>query len=262
MIKFRHGEYSLHPRITRGASIHKGDRTWRLEIPAGPPGSYRLAQLDDTQGMARRAFLHHAPFQLELKARASHSQLPGTWGFGLWNDPFGISLPGTAGGLRLPALPNAAWFFHASEQSYLTLEDDQPGFGWLAAAFQSPPERAPAPKPAGRQTQPGGVAGSWLGRQVRRAASLLMRRFLTRQDSVRLDVDPCAWLTYRIDCQPQLLRFWVENDLALETPLVPRGRLGLVVWIDNQFMAYRPDGRLQLGTQANPESAWIEIAWD
>ena len=139
MLRYRIGRYSLQPRCTPGGLIQVGDRICRLEISAGPAGSYRLAQLDDTQGLMRRAFLHQAPLQLELRARASHSQLPGTWGFGLWNDPFGLSLPGTAGGLRLPALPNAAWFFHASEQNSLTLEDDQPGFGWLTAVFQSSP---------------------------------------------------------------------------------------------------------------------------
>jgi hypothetical protein len=258
MARYRIGKHSLRPRLTRGASIQIDDHYWRLEIPAGPAGSYRLAQLDDTQGLTRRAFMHQAPFLLELKARASHSQLPGTWGFGLWNDPFGLSLPGSAGGLWLPALPNAAWFFHASEQNYLTLEDDQPGFGWLAAVFQRSLRHLPdGPNRFSSNQTRSSISGSGLGRLVRRWG-----RFFVHQDSVRLDVDTCDWHTYRLDWQADRLRFWVENDLMLETLVVPRGRLGLVIWIDNQFMSFRPDGRLQSGTQENSEPAWIEIICD
>ena len=257
MSRYPFGKYSLLPRCTPGASIQAGDRLYRLEIPAGAAGSYRVAQLDDTQGLQRRAFKHRPPFQLELKGRVSQRQLPGTWGFGLWNDPFGLSLPWTAGGLRLPVLPNAAWFFHASAQNYLTLEDDQPGCGWLAAVFRSPagrPLRRPA-HPRRGPAVPG--SGGWLGRLGRRAG-----RFLVCQESARMDVNPCDWHTYRLDWQAQRVRFWVDDGLALETSWAPRLPLGLVIWIDNQFLAFRPDGSLQAGAEATLEPAWIEIAWD
>jgi hypothetical protein len=250
------GIHSLLPRCTPGASVQAGVGVYRLEIPPGPAGRYRLAQLDDTQGLRRRAFNHRAPCQIELKARASHSQLPGTWGFGLWNDPFGISLPGTAGGLRLPALPNAAWFFHASEQSYLTLEDDQPGSGWLAAVFRSPGRSVRNPARTGSQP-PARTTRNWFGRLARRTG-----RLLVRQDSIQMDVDPSDWRTYRLEWQSQQVRFWVDDGLVMETPFAPRPPLGLVIWIDNQFLSFRPDGSLQVGAQANPEPAWIEIAWD
>jgi hypothetical protein len=44
--------------------------------------------------------------------------------------------------LRLPALPNTAWFFFASPPNYLSLRDDLPAQGALAAVFRSP--RLPA----------------------------------------------------------------------------------------------------------------------
>ena len=77
-----------------------------------------------------------------------------------------------------------------------------------------------------------------------------------------MDVNPCDWHTYRLDWQAQRVRFWVDDGLALETSWAPRPPLGLVIWIDNQFLAFWPDGSLQAGAEATLEPAWIEIAWD
>src|SRR5512139_912562 len=86
----------LRPRHTRGAQVVQigpagavKSTVWRLEIPAGSAGHYRLAQLDDYSGRPRWKFPWRAPFRLALRARASASEIPGTWGFGLWNNPFG-----------------------------------------------------------------------------------------------------------------------------------------------------------------------------
>jgi hypothetical protein len=38
------------------------------------------------------------------------------------------------------------------------------------------------------------------------------------------------------------------------------GPLGLVIWIDNQYAAWRPDGTLRMGVLANPHPAWMEIS--
>ena len=75
---------------------------------------------------------------MHLEARVSSAAIPGTWGFGLWNDPYGFSFGPGNGFVRLPALPNAAWFFIASAPNYLSLRDDLPAQGGLAATFQSP----------------------------------------------------------------------------------------------------------------------------
>jgi len=65
---------------------------WRLEFPPGPQGRYRLAQLDDYSHQSRKSFPWQPPVTLSLQARVSAPALPGTWGFGLWNDPFSLSL--------------------------------------------------------------------------------------------------------------------------------------------------------------------------
>jgi hypothetical protein len=45
---------------------------------------------------------------------------------------------------------------------------------------------------------------------------------------------------------------------VLETPISPRGPLGIVIWIDNQHAAYTDEGRVSLGVESNPEPAWME----
>lgn len=228
-----------------------GQNCYRLVIPPGPIGQYRLAQLDDYAGLARHEFAHQPPFHLCLKLRASRVNLPGTWGFGLWNDPFGLGLPGMGGGLRLPLLPQAAWFFYASPENYLSLEDNGPGNGWLAMAFYSsrlrPWEFALAlllpllAIPAGR-------------RFLRRIA----RRYV-RSQAAELRVNPADWHLYCLDWREGGVTFRVDDELVFESGLSPVGRLGLVIWIDNQLMSYLPDGRLRYGLLANPEESWIEV---
>ena len=94
----------------------------RLNLPAGDATSYRLAQLDDYAHLPRGRFPHHA-LTLSLLARTSAASLPGTWGFGFWNHPFGLSLGFGGNPFSLPALPNAVWFFGASAENYLSFKD-------------------------------------------------------------------------------------------------------------------------------------------
>jgi hypothetical protein len=103
-------DLKLKERRTQGAQVTRsGPAAWRLEIPAGPAGQYRLAQLDDYAHLPRGAFPWHPPLTLSLRGCASAVDLPGTWGFGLWNDPFGLAFV-KGGGLRLPSLPTQPGF--------------------------------------------------------------------------------------------------------------------------------------------------------
>ena len=242
----------LQPNITPGSEVTRiASDAWHLEIPSGLAGRYRLAQLDDYQRLPRRAFPWHPPLSLSLSARASQASIPGTWGFGLWNDPFGLAFL-QGGGVRTPALPNAAWFFFASPPNYLSLRDDLPALGALAATFQSPawpsilflPTILLAPLFMIRP----------LVRWVRRVASSVVK-----QDAVSLAIDPLERHVYRFDWSADRTVFYVDGKLVLETTVVPGGPLGLVMWVDNQYAALPPDGRLGYGTLSNPHPAWIEI---
>jgi hypothetical protein len=237
---------NLNPRLSRDGNLTKLPKGWRLAIPAGPASRYRLSQLDDHAAMPRHAYLWHPPLGLSLRARVSSASLPGTWGFGLWNDPYGFSFgPGDVF-LRLPALPNAIWFFHSSERSYLSFRDDKPAQGFLAQAFHSPnfhPLLIPA--------------GLILPFSRRRMRPLLRR--VIEEDSVKLELNVTQWHEYRMAWNQERTKFWVDEELVLDSPVSPRPPLGLVVWIDNQYAAFTPQGKLRMGMEKNPEGAWLEV---
>ncbi len=233
----------------------RGDE-YRLTIPAGSANKYRLAQLDDYAQISRKRFPWRAPARLSLSARTSSGALPGTWGFGLWNDPFGLSLGFGGNPWRLPALPNAAWFFGASEQNYLSFREIRrdaerlsPTFaanGFIAQTFRSP-KFHPLLMPAG------------LALPFSRKAT---RRFLGRvigEDGIGLDVDVTQWHRYSLDWREERVAFEVDGVQVLESPVSPNPPLGLVIWIDNQYAAFTPEGKIGFGVLENPEPAWLEI---
>lgn len=236
------------PRTSPAASVSPTPGSgFVLKIPAGPAGRYRLAQLDDYAALPRAGFPARPPRIMSLRARASAAGVAGTWGFGFWNDPFVLSLG--LGGLpiRLPALPNAAWFFYASPESHLTLQDGKPGHGLRAQTFRSPRFHRSLIGAALRL--PLGPAGS--------------RRLLGRvveEETAALPLDLTTWHAFRLAWNADRVSFSVDGNLALETPITPVPPLGSVIWIDNQFAAFRPDGRLGWGTLANDQEASLEVA--
>jgi hypothetical protein len=253
-------EFELSPRQAGFATLICTTGGWRLDMPAGPPRIYRLAQLDDYARTPRSRLKHAPPWTFSLRARVSGVDLPGTWGFGLWNAPFGLSL-GFIGGKpgRLPALPQTAWFMHASPPNWLSLRDgpnpgsDQaiPANGFFAGTFRSPliPSFLFAP------------ALLSLPLFTIRPFSRLMRRLAGRfihQDAARVIVDVTQWHEYSIHWLSEGCIFSVDGSEILRTPCSPRPPLGLVLWIDNQFAAWTPEGKLEYGTLENPV-AWMEL---
>ncbi|MGC9520868.1 MAG: hypothetical protein ACP5HG_03170 [Anaerolineae bacterium] len=243
----------LRGRVSVGAHIHeRRPGLWRLTIPAGLEGAYHLAQLDDYGGRARSNFLWHPPVRLQVRSRASALDLPGTWGFGWWNDPFSAQLGLGGAQRRLPALPNAAWFFYASPPNYLALTDDHPAQGFLAATFAAP-KLSPALLALGVPLVP-----SLLWAPTARCVRRLGRR-IVREDAQVLEIDVTAWHDYALIWHTDEVRFLVDEQVCSATPISPDGPLGLVMWIDNQYMAFGPDGHLRLGNLAHPEG-WMELS--
>lgn len=262
--------YHLRPSQTPGARVEEVRpgrwRRWRMEIPAGPAGQYRLAQLDDYGSQPRRDFPHRPPFRLRLKARASHSTIPGTWGFGLWNNPFGMAILSGVEVLRLPALPNTAWFFYGSPPNYLALHDQAPARGWMATTFRT----ASLLRLGLRQRLEFGLAAwmlsppvlPWLALSGPARLMGVLRRLgqaLVRQEGAVLPVDPAEWHTYEMLWQRERVTFKVDDRTVAVSAASPHPPLGLVIWIDNQWAALPPTSLPGFGTLANPEPAWIEI---
>ena len=242
----------LDKRNTPGASVTELDPgCWNLSIPAGKAGQYRWAQLDDYQHRLRKDFLWQAPLKFSLTARTSGLNLAGTWGFGLWNDPFSANLGLGGMARRLPALPNAAWFFQASEPNHLAFNDDHPVRGMLAATFAAPL----IPPALLALTYPVMPLLAWP------AAARIARNLLSHQvgeSAVSLEVDVTAWHRYELEWQSDRIVFRIDEQECAVTRTSPRGRLGLVIWMDNQFAAFPPDGRLRFGTLAN-SAQWLEV---
>jgi hypothetical protein len=237
---------NLQTRVSPNASVNGIPKGYRLTIPGGDNKQYRNAQLDDYAQEARKDFPHRPSLSLSLRARASSDSIPGTWGFGLWNEPFGLSIGFGGNPFRLPALPNAVWFFHASEENHLSFSE-KPGNGLLAQAFRSPVFPLLSLLRLG-------ITFPFSRKKVRGLMSDIVE-----EDGVRLSVDVTQWHAYRFEWGPNRCVFWTDDALVFETSVSPRPPLGLVIWIDNQFAAWRPDGKIGFGVLENTEPAWLEI---
>jgi hypothetical protein len=237
---------NLKPNTSRNGNIETTATGWRLVISKGSNKEYRLAQLDDTLHLPRRKFPEHPPLTLNLRARVSSETMPGTWGFGLWNNPFGMSLGFGGGKFDLPALPNAIWFFHASPQNYLSFREDKPAQGFLAQAFRSPRFHP--------LLLPTGLIFPFSRRRARKNLSRIVE-----EDSAIVKADATQWHNYRLEWSLNRSTLWVDETLALDTQVSPYPPLGLVLWVDNQYAAFTPQGQMKWGLEENPSEAWLEI---
>lgn len=235
----------MRSRTTPNASVDKTESGYLLKIPAGDASAYRFSQIDDYFGLPRRKFPHHS-LTLSLRARTSAFPLPGTWGFGLWNDPFGMSLGFGGRRWQLPALPNAAWFFGASQENHLSFSD-KPANGVLAQRFRSP------------KFHPLLILTGLVFPFSRKATRKLLGRIID-EDSSTLSMDVTQWHSYRLEWSQRGVVWYVDDVLAFESSVSPNPPLGLVIWIDNQFASFTPDGKIGFGVLENPEPAWLEIS--
>lgn len=305
----------LIPRHTPGAQVDEVSPNaahYRLSIPSGFADSYRLAQLDDYTKISRSGFPHRPSLNLSLLARTSSDSIPGTWGFGLWNDPFGLSLGFGGNPFRLPALPNAAWFFGASEENYLSFKElsrapekhrdyserrDEGTSRSIDEARVGPEVRASSSPPTNGDSALREIYANGFLAQTFRAPkfhpSLILaglalpfsriktRRLLGRvieEDAVQiwnpaarrqvqeqapalqsLSVNPTQWHRYGIEWREKRVIFEVDDVQVFESAVSPHPPLGLVIWIDNQYAAFTPEGKIEFGVLANPEPAWLEV---
>lgn len=231
-------------KVEQVSEINGSDH--RLWIPAGSAEQYRLAQLDDYAKTPRSQFPLQPPRSLSLSARASSTSIPGTWGFGFWNYPFGMSLGFGGTGWRLPTLPNAVWFFSASQENYLSFKEGKPAHGFLAQVFRSP------------TFHPWLIAAGLALPFSRKWTRRLMSKVID-EDGKSLNVDVSQWHRYNLHWRTDRVTFAVDDTTLFESSVSPRSPLGLVIWIDNQYAAFTPEGKIGFGVLANPEPAWLEI---
>ena len=257
----------MKARTTQNASVQPIQNGWRLGIQKGDSLSYRDAQLDDYSLLPRHKFPHRT-LSLSLRAKASSSSAAGTWGFGLWNDPFGLSLGFGGNPFRLPALPNAVWFFYGSPQNYLSFKSPSitPQNGGDSAHI------VPAVFREGEDVANGFMAQTFRSPKFHPLLMLaglalpfsrkLTRKLLSKiidEDEVALSADVTQWHGYRLQWSPRRVFFYVDDALVLESSVSPNPPLGVIIWIDNQYAAFTPEGKIGFGVLENSEPAWIEI---
>ena len=235
----------LTPRCSRGAAAGPIPGGWRLSIPGGDAKGYRIAQLDNCTRVARRDFPYRA-LDMRLRARVSSASVPGTWGFGVWNDPYRMAFGRGETIFNALTLPNAAWFFASSTESHLSFRDDLPANGFLAQVF-SAPSTPLLPLAA--------AAGTFV---FSRSAARRRLSRLIREDAARLEYDVTQWHAYEMSWQKNSVRFMVDGKTVLETDLSPKPPMAAVIWIDNQYAAFTPQGRVAFGVLESP-AGWLDI---
>jgi hypothetical protein len=237
-----------HLELNGGLVI--GDETIRLILPPTAQG-YADAQIDDYGPAAGR---DHYPWnpgtELALRARFSHGrhELAGTAGFGFWNAPFGDPT------VRFPALPQVAWFFYASPPSDMPFPENGPGRGWFAGTMDAGTSTAlltaPLALPMLLLNQFQSLRRRiWPG--VRRCLQISFTPLKAPMDS---------WQEYRLLWQPEGCTFFIGEEIVLQTSHSPRGPLGFVCWIDNQYLVATPSGRFRWGTLPTTQTQTLEIA--
>ena len=235
------------PFLAGGGHIEQTTGGARLTLPPASSTRYSDAQFDDYTGLRRRDYPHRPPLRLSLRARFSASKPLGTAGFGFWNNPFGAQS-------KVPALPQAIWFFYASPPSNMALAINVAGSGWKAACID-------ASRPSALAWAPISPAAMLLCRSpklYRAIWSRAQRSLGIRERS--LDGDMTEWHTFEIEWRRDRARWWVDGEVVLETDRSPRGPLGFVAWMDNQYSVVTPQGRFGFGLLDAPVEQWLEVA--
>jgi hypothetical protein len=244
------GADQLDPHWTRWAvgsgTVLLHNHTLRCTIGPAHAQTYSDAQIAD---YPQRSFRWLPPLRLSVRAWASHSadELKGTAGFGIWNEPF------VPGGRSLPRLPRAAWFFFGSPPNNMALAQGVPGWGWKAATIDA------------------NRIGFWLlaplalpGFALMRIPALYRRLWPIGQRAIgvseqRLEVDLTQPHDYDIEWHPRRVIFRVDGTQVHVSPHSPRGPLGMIAWIDNQYAIVTPQGRFGFGLIATAESQWLAL---
>lgn len=243
--------YGLRPFLLGGGQVRPSDeRGFRLVLPPARR-RYADAQVDDCKERRRSEFRWSPPISLRLRAQASHASTPGTLGFGFWNDPFGLSFGGVR---RLPAPPEAIWFFYGSPLNDFTFAEGGSGHGWKAASLRSaaiPPALLLPAAAAAFLSSRLPLVGPTVVRSVKRKVAGAEAILSTPLDE---------WHEYRLVWQTDAVQFEVDGELALDAPITSRGPLGFVAWIDNQYAVLSESRGIRFGVVPTEEPAWLEVA--
>jgi hypothetical protein len=153
----------------------------------------------------------------------------------------------------VPTLPQATWFFFGAPPNDLPLAPSGPGQGWFAATLD---------------------ATTWpaIGLIPLAPVVLLLNQFagLRRkvwpwvQKQLQISFQPIQetlidWHEYQLIWRKSGCEFLLDGRLIHQTPFSPRGPLGFVCWIDNQYMVATSNGRFRWGTLPISTAQFLEV---
>lgn len=206
---------------------------------------YHNAQLDDYQMGQRHRLMRLPGCCLTLRARFSGGvgEMVGTAGFGFWNAP----APGNM------ALPQAVWFFFASPPNDLPLNANGIGRGWFASTIDAGSWRAKRLIPLA----PLALVANQFGALRRRIMPPIMAQLGIAFRPISATMTD--WHTYQIEWHQNGCKFLIDDRLLLETPHAPRGPLGFVCWIDNQYAIVTTRGKVRFGVLSIPAEQYLQV---
>jgi hypothetical protein len=135
----------------------------------------------------------------------------------------------------------------------MALAEGVPGHGWKASVIRS----AAIPS---LLLLPGAAVGAALAQIpiLRGSTMRLARRFVRAQEKI-LDADLDSWHEYRMEWKAEGVNFLVDGELVHAASLSPRSPLGLVIWIDNQYLIASPKGGFRFGTLKTEAEQRLEV---
>ena len=225
-----------------------------LKLPPTVTG-YANAQIDDYgfiqngRFSSRKNYPWQQGTRMRLRACFSHpaDELKGTAGFGFWNAPWGDPT------IRGFALPQAAWFFCASPPNHLPFAPAEPGHGWFAATMDAATSHALLLLPIAPLLLLLNQPSNWR----RRLWPKMQHRLGISHANIQAPMQ--TWHNYELVWQRDKCIFKIDEEVVLQTRYSPKGPLGFVCWIDNQFLVATANGRFQWGTLSTQNTQWLEI---
>lgn len=207
-----------------------------LTLPTAEANAYSNAQIT-SYDPKKPDFQFKPSLRMTITAFSSlhPGDLQGTAGFGFWNHPFE---PGSAMRMR----PQALWFFFGAPPNNMPLAEGVPGHGWKAATFDAKRKRALALLPFAP-----------IGVLLMRFPALYRRLWPIGQKAIGVQEAVLAANLlnsehiYTLEWTPNKARFTVDDKLVLETSRPPRGQLGFIAWMDNQYRVVTPQGEFAGG---------------
>jgi hypothetical protein len=227
----------------------------RLTVPPQAAKSYTNAQITDYRYKQWDFRWSPSPNSIKMSVTAQASahgdDLRGTAGFGFWNHPIS---PDTT---RLPRLPRAVWFFFGSPPNDMRLALDVAGNGWKAATLDAAHLRAAALAPF--------APALMLAMRVPALYQKLWRRIQPILKVSEVALDPALLAeshTYSLEWSVDRVIFAVDGRTVHETPPhhSPRGKLGFIAWIDNQYAITTPQGHFKWGVIPVEREQWLHIS--